>query len=73
MTILNISEKTIRGGIVLLPCREYESLLKLSTLGTSIKKLPKGIRVGLEDVKLGRIKGPFYSVEELRRSMAGAH
>ena len=69
MATLSISEKIIGNGIVLLPRREYESLLRLSTLGVSIKKLPKGVRAGLEDVKLGRVKGPFYSVEELRRSI----
>jgi len=69
MTTLSISEKVIGSGIVLLPRQEYESLLKLSALGISIKKLPRGVRAGLEDVKLGRVKGPFYSVEELHRSI----
>lgn len=31
--------------------------------------LPKGIREGLEDVRAGRVKGPFYSVSELRKDL----
>ncbi len=34
-----------------------------------LAKLPKGIREGLEDIRKGRVKGPFYSVEELRKDL----
>lgn len=34
-----------------------------------LAKLPKGIREGLEDVRQGRTKGPFYSVAELRKDL----
>jgi AbrB family looped-hinge helix DNA binding protein len=34
-----------------------------------LAKLPKGIREGLEDIRTGRVKGPFYSVEELRKDL----
>lgn len=34
-----------------------------------LAKLPKGIREGLEDIRVGRVSGPFYSVEELRKDL----
>lgn len=34
-----------------------------------LAKLPKGIREGLEDIRMGRVKGPFYSVAELRKDL----
>lgn len=34
-----------------------------------LAKLPKGVREGLEDIRMGRVKGPFYSVEELRKDL----
>jgi len=34
-----------------------------------LAKLPKGIREGLEDIRMGRVKGPFYSVKELRKDL----
>lgn len=34
-----------------------------------LAKLPKGIREGLDDIRRGRVAGPFYSVQELRKDL----
>ncbi len=43
----------------------YEELLRFS----KIKKLDQGLKKALEDVKTGRILGPFESVNEFKRAI----
>ena len=69
MATLTISNKIIKNDAVILSRKEYQSLVRLSKIGMAVKRLPKGIREGLEDIRMGRVKGPFYSVEELRKDL----
>lgn len=66
MVTFAISPKLIRQDerFVLIPQREYESLLRGRTNGRA-KKMPAWLRASLKDVKEGRVSGPFDSISAL--------
>lgn len=78
MVTISISDKIIKKGseFVVIPRAEYERLL-------SAKKLPKNIKTkakvkidkkhflyeALQDVKKGRVSGPFKTADELMKHL----
>lgn len=62
-----------KGDLVVLPRKEYESLVRNATkrLATAkpAKKLPAWLQASLKDVEEGRVYGPFNTVKELRASL----
>ncbi|MEK7614558.1 MAG: hypothetical protein AAB428_02745 [Patescibacteria group bacterium] len=72
MVTLSISPKIIKGkDIVLISRNEYEFLLHAVKAKGNIeaKKIPAWLKTSLEDVKKGRISGPFNTTKELRASL----
>lgn len=66
-TITIPKELTKKGDLVVVPLKEYEILLR-----TSKKKSPLfdlELLEALDDIKKGKIYGPFRSVKSLRRSL----
>ncbi len=62
-----------KGDLVVLPRKEYESLLRTARARIAKakpgKKLPAWLRTSLKDVEEGRVYGPFHSIKELRASL----
>ena len=66
MVTLSISPQLIRHEepLVVISRREYEALLRGREKGRA-KKMPAWLRASLQDVKEGRVSGPFDSVPAL--------
>ena len=61
MSTITIPRKVTKGEeLVIIPRREYERLLKFPKR----KKLDSGLREALEDVRKGRVIGPFSALKE---------
>ncbi len=62
-----------KGDLVVLPRKEYESLVRTAKAqgakAKPVKKLPSWLRASLKDVEEGRVYGPFNTVKELRASL----
>lgn len=56
-----------RGDLVVMPREEYEKLLRLSK--KPIKKFDFDLNKSLEEVKQGKIIGPFDDARSLMRSL----
>ncbi|MDO8664418.1 MAG: hypothetical protein Q7K44_02625 [Candidatus Liptonbacteria bacterium] len=71
MNTVTIPKNLIREKeLVLIPRREYEELLILKSKKKS--KINKNLEEALEDVKYGRLIGPFTSVKEGLRAVKRA-
>lgn len=76
MTPITIPKKITKGEeLVVIPKKEYKRLL--GSVKNSVKKrrtkvsdsLEQGLKEALEDVKAGRMIGPFSSAEEGLRAL----
>lgn len=66
MSSVTIPKKITKGEeLVVIPRREYEELLK----SPKEKKVDRGLEKALEDVRKGRVIGPFTNAKELIRSL----
>ncbi len=75
MATLTIPRKfAAKDDLVVLPRKEYESLLrtaKARAKAEPLKKLPAWLRKSLKDMEEGRGAGPFSTVEELMTDLNG--
>lgn len=73
MTTLTIPSQITKGEeLVIISRKEYEKFLKFPYLaGRQVKrkKLDPGLEEALEDVKAGRLFGPFETVAEFKKEM----
>lgn len=74
MSTLTIPKTLARkGDLVVLPRKEYESLVRKAKTqyakAKPAKKLPAWLRASLKDVEEGRVAGPFHTIRELRASL----
>lgn len=53
-----------KEDLVLIPRRQYESLLRTAKAKGRAKKLPAGLRQALREVEEGKLIGPFRTVKE---------
>lgn len=69
MTTVTIPKKlTGREELVVLPRKKYEEFLRLKRQKAFLK-LDKDLQEALEDIKAGRVYGPFNSVKSLMKSL----
>jgi len=69
-TIITIPKRvTGRDDLVVLPRREFEAILRSSKKPPFLKKLDPDLEAALNDIKQGRIVGPFRSVKSLMKSL----
>ncbi|MEK7480389.1 MAG: hypothetical protein AAB665_03845 [Patescibacteria group bacterium] len=74
MSTLTIPKKlAAKGDLVVLPRKEYETLVRTARANVAkakpAKKLPAWLRASLKDVEEGRVAGPFHTIRELRASL----
>jgi len=60
-----------KGTLVLIPKKEYESLLRLRHERSAERELERELAVSLEEVRQGKVIGPFDNVEDLMKSLRG--
>lgn len=66
MVTISISDKAMRaGGIVVLPRREYEQLLRVS----EPPGLDESLAISLAEARAGKLYGPFNSARALMKSL----
>ena len=70
-TVITIP-KRIAGhdDLIILPRKEYEAILRASKK-TSLKKLDQDLQIALEEIKGGKVSGPFRSAKSLMKSLEG--
>jgi hypothetical protein len=71
MVTITIPKKVTRGEeLIVVPRKEYEKLLKITKKGKKVKtQLDRDLENALEDVKAGRLFGPFKTVKEFKKSI----
>ena len=64
-----------KGDLVVLPRKEYESLVRSAKAQIAkvkpAKRLPAWLRASLKDAEEGRVYGPFHAVKELMDDLNG--
>lgn len=60
-----------QGELVVLPRRKYEALMRTSREAAAKKQLDRELAISLEEIRQGKVFGPFDTVDELMRSLAG--
>ncbi len=68
MTTITIPEKLTKGGLVIIPRKEYERVLRLAR-GKGYTKFDRQLDKIIKEVRQGKIEGPFSSVKFLRSSL----
>ncbi len=69
MKPLMISKQQYKGDdLVILPRKEYEKLLRRATKQEE-PELDSDLKQALEEVKQGKLSGPFETVDELMQSL----
>jgi len=70
MVTITIPKKFTNGKeLVVVPKKEWEQLQKIAKMKVSEMELERGLKKALEDVKAGRLLGPFDSVEGFKKSI----
>jgi len=70
MTTITISKKITHGKeLIIVPKKDWENLLKITKQKISQIEIGKGIKKALEEVKKGKIIGPFNKGENLIKSL----
>ena len=70
MVTITILKKLTNGKeLIIVPKEDWEKILKLARKKISQLKLEKGIEEALEEVKKGKLVGPFDKVEDLMESL----
>ena len=68
MVTITIPKKiTNRKELIIIPKTEWEKLQKIARAKLFDLELERGLKKALEDVKTGRILGPFKTVEEFKK------
>lgn len=68
MVTITIPKKFTNGKeLVVVPKKDWEKLKKIAKMKISEVELEHGLKKALEDVKAGRLLGPFDSVEEFKK------
>ena len=72
-TLTTPKKLAAKGDLVVLPRKEYETLVRTARANVAkakpAKKLPAWLRASLKDVEEGRVAGPFHTIRELRASL----
>ena len=69
MAIITIPKKITNGKeLIVVSKKDWEKLLKIAKRKIYQMELGKGLREALEDVKAGRLLGPFETVEEFKKA-----
>jgi RNase P protein component len=69
MNTITIPKNLIKNDdLVIVPRKTYEGLLRASQKNTE-KRLPKDLEEALQEVRDGKVIGPFYSVKDLKKSL----
>ena len=77
MTTITLSRKPTKANedFVAIPRKEYEEFLRLrvtKTSGSGLTSMQKGrLAEGLQDIKEGRVVGPFKNAKEAVRALRG--
>ena len=70
MVTITIPKKMTNGKeLIIVPKRDWEKLKKIAKMKVFQRELEKGLREALEDVKAGRLLGPFETVKEFKKSV----
>lgn len=70
MAIITIPKKITKGKeLIIVPKKDWERICKIAKRKTSQAKLEKGLEEALEEVRTGKIIGPFNTAEDLIRSL----
>ncbi|PIP23706.1 MAG: hypothetical protein COX90_04265 [Candidatus Nealsonbacteria bacterium CG_4_10_14_0_2_um_filter_38_17] len=70
MVTITIPKKITKGKeLVIVPKEDWEKILKLAKKKISKLELEKDLEKALEDVKKGRLIGPFDKVGDLIKSL----
>jgi len=60
MTTITIPKKITNGKeLIIVPKKDWERLFKIAKMRVSQLELERGLKEALEDVKAGRLLGPF--------------
>lgn len=60
-----------QGELVVLSRREYDALVRISREAVAKKELDQELAISLEEIRQGKVVGPFDTVDELMRSLTG--
>jgi len=70
MITITIPKKITKGKeLVIIPKEDWKRVLKLAKKKISQLELEKGLEEALEDVKKGKLIGPFDKVDDLIKSL----
>lgn len=70
MAIITIPKKFTNGKeLVVIPKKDWKRLQKIAEMKISEIELEKGLKKALEDVRTGRIFGPYKNVEKLMKDL----
>ncbi len=70
MAIFTIPKKITQGEtLVVVSKKDWENLQKITKMKISKLELEKGLREALQEVKKGKIIGPFNGTEDLIKSL----
>ncbi|PIR71493.1 MAG: hypothetical protein CO145_01530 [Candidatus Nealsonbacteria bacterium CG_4_9_14_3_um_filter_37_13] len=71
MAIITIPKKITNGKeLIIVPKKDWERLYKIAKRKIFQAELEKGLREALEEVKTGKIIGPFDTAEDLIKSLS---
>lgn len=70
MTIITIPKRVTNGKeLIIIPKKDWERILRIAKRKTYQAELEKGLDEALEEVRKGKIKGPFSNVDDLIRDL----
>ena len=70
MVTITIPKKMTNGKeLIIVPKRDWEKLKKIAKMKVFQRELEKGLREALEDVKAGRLLGPFKNIKEFKNAI----
>ena len=70
MAIITIPKKITNGKeLIVVPKNDWERLLKIAKRKIYRMELEKGLKEALEEVKAGKVIGPFSKAEDLIKSL----
>jgi len=65
-----IPKKVTNGReLIIVPRKDWEKLQKIARMKVSQLELERGLKEALEDVRAGRLLGPFETVEEFKKAI----
>ena len=70
MATITIPEKITKGEkLVIIPRKEYRELLRVYKKASKGNRLDQRLEKALDDIRAGRVFGPFRNVESLMKSL----